>query len=109
GGGGRGWGGRGRGPRGRGDPRVGAGAGARSPRRGRCPDPDLPVRHQPARAERRVAMSWESLRARQQQLSRRRLVVGVAGLALFIVAVAYGVHLWRYYDNHVSTDDAFVA
>ena len=54
-------------------------------------------------------MSWESLRARQQQLSRRRLVVGVAGLALFIVAVAYGVHLWRYYDNHVSTDDAFVA
>jgi membrane fusion protein (multidrug efflux system) len=31
-----------------------------------------------------------------------------AGAILLLAAAGYGVHLWRYYTHHVSTDDAFV-
>jgi membrane fusion protein (multidrug efflux system) len=30
------------------------------------------------------------------------------GAILLLAAAGYGVHLWRYYTHHVSTDDAFV-
>lgn len=39
----------------------------------------------------------------------RRVAVLVAGAALLLGGIAYGVHLWRYSRAHVSTDDAFVA
>jgi membrane fusion protein (multidrug efflux system) len=38
---------------------------------------------------------------------RRALALGVLAIAL-LAAVAYGVRAWRYWDRHVSTDDAFV-
>jgi membrane fusion protein (multidrug efflux system) len=37
----------------------------------------------------------------------RTLGLGLLGLVV-VVAGAYGVRLWRYWDRHVSTDDAFV-
>ncbi|HEX5529058.1 MAG TPA: biotin/lipoyl-binding protein, partial [Methylomirabilota bacterium] len=40
---------------------------------------------------------------------RRGRTVVLALLALVVLAVgAYGVHVWRYWSRHVSTDDAFV-
>src|SRR4029434_3624582 len=40
---------------------------------------------------------------------RRRRTVALAILGVVAVAVgAYGVRVWRYWDRHVSTDDAFV-
>ena len=33
----------------------------------------------------------------------------IAGAVLLVAGGGYGVHLWRYYAHHVSTDDAFVA
>jgi membrane fusion protein (multidrug efflux system) len=40
---------------------------------------------------------------------RRRRIVVLAVLGVVVVAVgAYGVRVWRYWDRHVSTDDAFV-
>jgi membrane fusion protein (multidrug efflux system) len=38
---------------------------------------------------------------------RRALALALLG-AVLLVAGAYGVRLWRYWDRHVSTDDAFV-
>lgn len=38
---------------------------------------------------------------------RRPAVLAVGALAL-LAAAGYGVHLWRYWARHVSTDDAFV-
>jgi len=38
---------------------------------------------------------------------RRPLALGLLGVVVLIAAV-YGVRLWRYWDRHVSTDDAFV-
>jgi membrane fusion protein (multidrug efflux system) len=38
---------------------------------------------------------------------RRRLIVAASCVA-GLVALGYGVHLWRYADRHVSTDDAYV-
>ena len=40
-------------------------------------------------------------------MRRRRAVLVVAGLAV-LAAAAYGIHLWRHWARHVSTDDAFV-
>jgi membrane fusion protein, multidrug efflux system len=39
----------------------------------------------------------------------RQLAVLTTGAILLLAAAGYGVHLWRYYAHHVSTDDAFVA
>ena len=40
---------------------------------------------------------------------RRRRVAALVILGVAVVAAgAYGVHVWRYWDRHVSTDDAFV-
>jgi len=39
----------------------------------------------------------------------RQLAVLIAGAVVLLAGVGYGVHLWRYYTHHVSTDDAFVA
>ena len=40
---------------------------------------------------------------------RRRRILGLVVLAaIVVVAAVYGVRLWRYWDRHVSTDDAFV-
>jgi len=40
---------------------------------------------------------------------RRRRVLGLVVLGvLVVVAAVYGIRLWRYWDRHVSTDDAFV-
>ena len=40
---------------------------------------------------------------------RRRRAVALALLGVVVVVVgAYGVRVWRYWDRHVSTDDAFV-
>ena len=39
---------------------------------------------------------------------RRRLAALVALGVLVLAAGAYGVQVWRYWDRHVSTDDAFV-
>src|SRR4030095_10355883 len=41
------------------------------------------------------------------RLRRRHVVLALAALAA-LGAGAYGVHQWRYWDRHVSTDDAFV-
>jgi membrane fusion protein (multidrug efflux system) len=38
---------------------------------------------------------------------RRHALLGLVALAV-VAAGAYGVYLWRYWDRHVSTDDAFV-
>ncbi|MGH8705923.1 MAG: biotin/lipoyl-binding protein, partial [Burkholderiales bacterium] len=38
---------------------------------------------------------------------RRTLALCILGVVVLIVAV-YGIRLWRYWDRHVSTDDAFV-
>ena len=41
--------------------------------------------------------------------SRRWRVPGLVLIALVVLAAgAYGVHSWRYWSRHVSTDDAFV-
>ena len=53
--------------------------------------------------EPRTTYRW--LRTRR----RRRRVVLVALVALALAgATGYGVHVWRYWNRHVSTDDAFV-
>ena len=39
---------------------------------------------------------------------RRRTIGLLAVGVVVLIAAAYGVHLWRYWDRHVSTDDAFV-
>src|SRR5204862_7848024 len=39
---------------------------------------------------------------------RRRMLAIVALGSIALVAAIYGVRLWRYWDRHVSTDDAFV-
>ena len=49
----------------------------------------------------------EVRRARAWRHRRRALVLSVLALVT-LAAGAYGVHLWRYWDRHVSTDDAFV-
>ena len=38
----------------------------------------------------------------------RQVAVLSAGAILLLAGAGYGVHLWRYYTHHVSTDDAFV-
>ena len=50
----------------------------------------------------------EALRRAGAGRRRRRIVVlAVLGVVVVIVG-AYGVRVWRYWDRHVSTDDAFV-
>jgi len=49
----------------------------------------------------------EVRRARPWRRRRRALLLSVLALVA-LAAGAYGVHLWRYWDRHVSTDDAFV-
>ena len=44
---------------------------------------------------------------RRPRLRRRHLILALVALAA-LAAGAYGVHQWRYWDRHVSTDDAFV-
>ena len=40
---------------------------------------------------------------------RRRRAIALALLGVVVVVVgAYGVRIWRYWDRHISTDDAFV-
>src|SRR5439155_1015993 len=40
---------------------------------------------------------------------RRRRAIALALLAVVVVVIgAYGVRVWRYWDRHISTDDAFV-
>jgi membrane fusion protein (multidrug efflux system) len=39
---------------------------------------------------------------------RRRTVAWAALGVVVLIAAVYGVRLWRYWDRHVSTDDAFV-
>jgi membrane fusion protein (multidrug efflux system) len=43
---------------------------------------------------------------RRQRRLRAAVVVIVVLLA--IIAGGYGIHLWRYWDRHIATDDAFV-
>jgi membrane fusion protein (multidrug efflux system) len=51
---------------------------------------------------------WWQLRP-PQRLPRTRLVaLGLVAL-LLLSAIGYAVHLWRYSQTHVSTDDAFIA
>ncbi|MGH7302388.1 MAG: biotin/lipoyl-binding protein, partial [Candidatus Rokuibacteriota bacterium] len=38
---------------------------------------------------------------------RRTVVLALLGVVAVVVGV-YGVRVWRYWDRHVSTDDAFV-
>lgn len=46
---------------------------------------------------------------RRSAWRRRGRAAGVAVLGVVVlVAGAYGIRLWRYWDRHVSTDDAFV-
>ncbi|MBM3221864.1 MAG: HlyD family secretion protein [Candidatus Rokubacteria bacterium] len=40
-------------------------------------------------------------------MSRRRLLLALLGVVVLVAGV-YGVRVWRYWDRHVSTDDAFV-
>ena len=40
-------------------------------------------------------------------MSRRTIALSVLGVAA-LAALAYGIHAWRYWARHVSTDDAFV-
>ena len=49
----------------------------------------------------------EVRRARPWRRRRRALLLSVLALVA-LAAGAYGVHLWRYWARHVSTDDAFV-
>ncbi|MBI2202335.1 MAG: biotin/lipoyl-binding protein, partial [Candidatus Rokubacteria bacterium] len=46
-------------------------------------------------------------RAGAARRRRRRLALALLGVVV-LVAGAYGVRAWRYWDRHVSTDDAFV-
>ena len=46
---------------------------------------------------------------RPRPSSAPRWGVLIAGAVLLVAGGGYGVHLWRYYAHHVSTDDAFVA
>jgi membrane fusion protein, multidrug efflux system len=40
---------------------------------------------------------------------RRRRALGLIAVGIVVlIAAAYSIHLWRYWDRHVSTDDAFV-
>ncbi|MGH7314562.1 MAG: HlyD family secretion protein [Candidatus Rokuibacteriota bacterium] len=47
------------------------------------------------------------LRGGARRRRGRALALGLLGLVV-LIAGAYGVRLWRYWDRHVSTDDAFV-
>ena len=40
-------------------------------------------------------------------MSRRRILLALLGVVVLVAGV-YGVRMWRYWDRHVSTDDAFV-
>jgi membrane fusion protein (multidrug efflux system) len=49
-------------------------------------------------------MTFSGLR----RLQPRRTVTLVVFGILVVAALAYGIHLWLYYQTHVSTDDAFI-
>src|SRR5204862_199561 len=43
----------------------------------------------------------------EDAMSRRLVALALLGVVVVVVG-AYGVRVWRYWDRHVSTDDAFV-
>ena len=104
--------GRARGPdarhRGDGD-RADALGGARAPRRHRKGADARSVK--PRRAGGRTVSDIDTgdafRRAGAWRRRRRTLVLVLLGVVVVVVG-AYGVRLWRYWDRHVSTDDAFV-
>lgn len=59
------------------------------------------------RAWARDLRAWQE-RSRKR-LSRRRVVALACVTLVVLGALAYGAYLWHYSQNHVSTDDAFIA
>src|SRR5262245_22827834 len=60
-----------------------------------------------ARPARPFPAPASSRRPRRRGMRRRVLILSLLGV-LALVAGVYGVRAWRYWDRHVSTDDAFV-